>query len=104
MSDRGDRVCGAHCSLDESVYAFGEPDFLINGLEQKGTGIRGEFPAVKADSDGCDFVAFVVAPETLVDKSGVVMILCVWSLVENVLQYYCNFCDNNILPQRPLSK
>ena len=46
-----ERIAGIN---DESIDAFGEPDFLIDGLEQNGTGIGGELPAVKVDGDGFD--------------------------------------------------
>jgi len=85
--------------LRQLVVRFDEPDFLIDALQKSGAGIGGELPAVEINGDGFDFVVRIVETRaavwgavvfgvvvfgTAVAKSGVVMIHCVWPLVEKM--------------------
>ena len=63
------------------------------------------FPPLKSTAMGLIFVARVTGAGcvmgVVVAKLGVVMVHCVWSLVDKV---WCKLLHNHILPQRPLSK
>ena len=48
-------VSGIAGIVDECVDALGESDFLIDTLQQDGSGVGGEFAAVEIDGDGFDF-------------------------------------------------